>query len=494
MPTLRYIKTQPSNAFVKEDNKRERSKSEPRPPEVVNIKILQDELQDGFIEDEIVKRVGRLSIDPLKQASIKKSNVNDSKEISEKENMGHASFTHLRSPTKSPHPKATKHCEYQKASMTRADMMKMVSPIVTDASTLFKKDSIGTSNLQLEQKVHPSQKNPVPYHPGSVNPPYGAYLGNYTRRQDMTPQPNFSASGDTPEMGQYHHPSGYEQPNYPHGTAAATVAPSQVNTEGCRKSDLTKKAQTGLQGTKRMPVLVNGIVAYPKPRSNDLVDPTEAAKDSAKSLEIKALDPKVNEAAPVPANVAKALIPQESCHSQKAKSQIGLSPNSQGKLIVKSLLSCPITDLSRRGLSEAELTLANAFNSTLKSKAENVSATKQTITGSDTVRTAPTVTFVLPSHTARTKTKKVKDPNAPRKAKSAYTMYKVEIWPIIKKEFPGISFGEICKLAGERWRNLEPAHKEKFVAMAYADKRRYHVDYAKYMESLAEGSVDPNAV
>ena len=453
MPTLRYIKTQPPNDTVKEDNKRGRSRSDPRPPEVVNIKVLQD---------EIVKRVGRLSIDPLKQASNKQSNVNDNKElISEKENIVQTSFTVLRSPTKSPHPKATKHCEYQKASMTRADMMKMVSPVVTNASTLFKKESIGTSNLQLQQKIHPPQKYPVQYHPGSAK-----YLGN----------------GHQPEMGQNYHPPGYEQPNYPYGTVAA-AAPSQVN----------MKAQKGLQETMQMPVLVNGIVTYPKPGSNDMADPTEA-KDSTKSFETIASYSKVNEDAHVSADVAKALTPQESCHSQKARSQRGLSPNSQGKLIAKSLLSCPITDLSHRDLSVAEITLANAINSSIKSKAENICAPKPTATDSSTAGTVPTVTFVLPSHSAHKKTKKVKDPNAPKRAKTAYEIYKAEIYPVIKKGIPGLSYGEFSKLTAERWKNLELEHKERFVAMAYADKRRYYVEHAYYMESLAKRSVDPNAV
>lgn len=56
MPTLRYIKMQPSNASVKEDNKRERSKSETRPPEV-NIKVLQDELQDGLLRTKLSREL-----------------------------------------------------------------------------------------------------------------------------------------------------------------------------------------------------------------------------------------------------------------------------------------------------------------------------------------------------------------------------------------------------------------------------------------------------
>lgn len=53
------------------------------------------------------------------------------------------------------------------------------------------------------------------------------------------------------------------------------------------------------------------------------------------------------------------------------------------------------------------------------------------------------------------KKKAKKDPNAPKKPLSAYMLWLQENRPLIKRENPGASLGEIGKRAGEMWKALD---------------------------------------
>lgn len=52
------------------------------------------------------------------------------------------------------------------------------------------------------------------------------------------------------------------------------------------------------------------------------------------------------------------------------------------------------------------------------------------------------------------KTKKKKDPNAPKRAMSAYMLWLAEARQQIKEENPGISITDLTKRAGEKWKTL----------------------------------------
>jgi len=84
-----------------------------------------------------------------------------------------------------------------------------------------------------------------------------------------------------------------------------------------------------------------------------------------------------------------------------------------------------------------------------------------------------------PADDAKDKKKK-KDPNAPKRPTSAFMLYSVKMRPIIKEEKPGISFGELGKLVGERWRALSSEEKSEFEAIAKKDKERYNNEMAAY--------------
>lgn len=84
--------------------------------------------------------------------------------------------------------------------------------------------------------------------------------------------------------------------------------------------------------------------------------------------------------------------------------------------------------------------------------------------------------------TAKSPSKKRKDPDAPKRAVGAYVWFTMEERPKIQKEFRGIKFAEIGKILGERWRGLTPAEKKKYNLMASKDRDRLQVELKAYKE------------
>ncbi|OWB50751.1 hypothetical protein B5S28_g3569 [[Candida] boidinii] len=84
----------------------------------------------------------------------------------------------------------------------------------------------------------------------------------------------------------------------------------------------------------------------------------------------------------------------------------------------------------------------------------------------------------------RTKThRKKKDPNAPKRSLSAYMFFANEQRDIVRAENPGIAFGQIGKLLGERWKALDETGKAPYEAKAEADKKRYEMEKAEYLKN-----------
>jgi hypothetical protein len=76
--------------------------------------------------------------------------------------------------------------------------------------------------------------------------------------------------------------------------------------------------------------------------------------------------------------------------------------------------------------------------------------------------------------------KKKKDPNAPKRATTAFMFYSTKMRPIINKEKPEIKFAEMGKLIGGKWRELSSEAKKEFEDMAAKDKQRYNDEMARY--------------
>jgi HMG (high mobility group) box len=86
----------------------------------------------------------------------------------------------------------------------------------------------------------------------------------------------------------------------------------------------------------------------------------------------------------------------------------------------------------------------------------------------------------------RRKKKKKKDPNAPKRAMSAYLFFGMQQRPIIKAQNPHLRSHEIMKQIADLWRNL-PAHaKIEFDRKAEEDKRRYMEAIQNYKNSLKQ--------
>ncbi|KAK0104622.1 Non-histone chromosomal protein 6 [Cadophora gregata] len=86
---------------------------------------------------------------------------------------------------------------------------------------------------------------------------------------------------------------------------------------------------------------------------------------------------------------------------------------------------------------------------------------------------------------ARTEKKK-KDPNAPKRGLSAYMFFANEQRENVRDENPGITFGQVGKVLGERWKALNDKQRTPYEAKAAQDKKRYEDEKASYNVSNDE--------
>ncbi|GMG98436.1 hypothetical protein Nepgr_000276 [Nepenthes gracilis] len=78
------------------------------------------------------------------------------------------------------------------------------------------------------------------------------------------------------------------------------------------------------------------------------------------------------------------------------------------------------------------------------------------------------------------KQKKKKDPNAPKRAMSGFIFFSQAERENVKKENPGISFLEVGKVLGDKWRKMSAEEREPYEAKARADKKRYKDEIGGY--------------
>ncbi|KAL2046360.1 hypothetical protein N7G274_001807 [Stereocaulon virgatum] len=76
--------------------------------------------------------------------------------------------------------------------------------------------------------------------------------------------------------------------------------------------------------------------------------------------------------------------------------------------------------------------------------------------------------------------KKTKDPNAPKRGMSAYMFFAQAQRDNVREENPGIGFGQVGKVLGERWKALNDKQRQPYEAKAKADKERYESEKASY--------------
>merc|ERR1739842_152537 len=76
--------------------------------------------------------------------------------------------------------------------------------------------------------------------------------------------------------------------------------------------------------------------------------------------------------------------------------------------------------------------------------------------------------------------KRKKDPNMPKRGLSAYMFFANDQRDKVREENPGIKFGEVGKILGEKWKGLNDKQKAPYEAKAAADKKRYEEEKAAY--------------
>jgi hypothetical protein len=78
------------------------------------------------------------------------------------------------------------------------------------------------------------------------------------------------------------------------------------------------------------------------------------------------------------------------------------------------------------------------------------------------------------------KKKKVKDPNAPKRARNGYMFYIEENRAKVHKENPSKQSKELTQILAKEWNALNDKEKAKYMEKAKADRERYTAEKAKY--------------
>jgi len=89
--------------------------------------------------------------------------------------------------------------------------------------------------------------------------------------------------------------------------------------------------------------------------------------------------------------------------------------------------------------------------------------------------------------------KRKKDPNAPKRALSAYMYFANECREDVRAANPGIKFGDLGKRLGQMWKELSEDERKPYEEKAAADKQRYESERETYKQ-LKNGGGDPNLV
>ncbi|KAH0579835.1 hypothetical protein H2248_002664 [Termitomyces sp. 'cryptogamus'] len=91
---------------------------------------------------------------------------------------------------------------------------------------------------------------------------------------------------------------------------------------------------------------------------------------------------------------------------------------------------------------------------------------------------------------AATRSKAKKDPKAPKRALSAYMFFSQDWRERIKAENPDAGFGEVGKLLGAKWKELDDEEKKPYIEQAAKDKTRAEEEKAAYDGKKSAGSGD----
>ncbi|OQE28400.1 hypothetical protein PENSTE_c003G10093 [Penicillium steckii] len=86
-----------------------------------------------------------------------------------------------------------------------------------------------------------------------------------------------------------------------------------------------------------------------------------------------------------------------------------------------------------------------------------------------------------------------KDPNAPKRGLSAYMFFANDNRDKVREENPGITFGQVGKMLGDKWKALSESERKPYDQKAAADKKRYEEEKAKYQAQQNEEDEDESS-
>ena len=89
-----------------------------------------------------------------------------------------------------------------------------------------------------------------------------------------------------------------------------------------------------------------------------------------------------------------------------------------------------------------------------------------------------------PTTKKQAKKKKKKDPNAPKKGMTAYLLFCGAIRPIVKEENPEATFGEISKIIGRKYKELDDNERKPYDEAAAKEKVRFKLESESYHADL----------
>ena len=82
--------------------------------------------------------------------------------------------------------------------------------------------------------------------------------------------------------------------------------------------------------------------------------------------------------------------------------------------------------------------------------------------------------------TEKLKIKPRRDPDKPKKPPTAYLLFSGVYRDKIKKDFPGLKFGESNKKLGEVWKSIDDEERKKFKEQAEQARTKYEEDLEYY--------------
>ena len=87
---------------------------------------------------------------------------------------------------------------------------------------------------------------------------------------------------------------------------------------------------------------------------------------------------------------------------------------------------------------------------------------------------------IYPKKKGKKNKKRKRDPNMPKRGRSAYIWFGQQERKKIKDSGKAMTVTEIMKMIAKKWSECSKADKAKFEAMAVKDKARYQKELAKY--------------